>query len=132
MLPVRWASASSQSIISQENNNFDVTFNSYPIDQQSAGPGYEDVVPAILHHINLGPNPPRAEWVTARENCLKHHEGWQSFVWDDTTAGTFVQENFPDLKPMWDSYPYPVQRVDALRYMVLQKYGGGPLHNIFS
>ncbi|KOS38484.1 hypothetical protein ACN38_g10696 [Penicillium nordicum] len=28
---------------------------------------------------------------------------------------------------MWKSYPFIVQRVDALRYMVLQKYGGAVL-----
>jgi len=127
MLPVRWSAASAQSLISEEKNHFDVTFQSYPIDQQTAGSGYEDVVPAILHHINLGSNPPRTEWLTARENCLQHHEGWQSFLWDDATADSFVQENFPQLKSMWDNYRYRVQRVDALRYMVLYKYGGAVL-----
>jgi mannosyltransferase OCH1-like enzyme len=126
-LPARWNNASARSVISQERDHFDITFVAYDINQSTAGAGYADAVPPILHHINLGTKPPRAEWVAARMNCLKHHEGWQSYLWDDASANMFVQEHYPHLKDMWDNYRYPVQRVDALRYMVLQKYGGEPL-----
>lgn len=123
-LPVRWKDAASQSVITQERDHFDVSFEAYETNQSTAGFDYPDLVPPILHHINLGAKPPRAEWLAARLNCLRHHQGWQFFLWDDASASAFVQENFPHLKDMWDNYRYPVQRVDALRYMVLQKYGG--------
>ncbi|KAL1970286.1 hypothetical protein VTN77DRAFT_5446 [Rasamsonia byssochlamydoides] len=126
-LPARWKDASAQSLITQERDHFDLSFAAYETNQTTAGDDYPDLVPPILHHINLGPKPPRAEWVAARLNCLRHHEGWQFFLWDDASANTFIQENFPHLKDMWDNYRYPVQRVDALRYMVLQKYGGAVL-----
>jgi inositol phosphorylceramide mannosyltransferase catalytic subunit len=124
LLPVRWRQSSWSSFISNERDHFDVTFSSYEANQSSSVPEYPDLVPPILHHINLGTRPPRAGWLSARSNCLRHHEGWEFRLWDDANAGAFVQENFPELKHMWDHYPHPVQRVDALRYMVLYKYGG--------
>ncbi|OXV05619.1 hypothetical protein Egran_06613 [Elaphomyces granulatus] len=123
-LPVRWKDSSSPALITRDRDQFDVTFASYAVNQTSAAPEYDDLVPSILHHINLGSRPPRDEWVAARSQCLRYHEGWDFHLWDDASANAFVQDHFPHLKNMWDSYPYPVQRVDALRYMVLYKYGG--------
>jgi mannosyltransferase OCH1-like enzyme len=123
-LPARWPQASALTILSQDRDHFDITFASYDLNQTTAGSSYRDVVPAILHHINLGSNPPREEWVEAREKCIMHHQGWEALLWDDARADTFVAEEFPQLKDMWDHYRFPVQRVDALRYMLLQKYGG--------
>ena len=126
-LPVRWKDSSLPSLITRDRDQFDVTFASYAVNQTSSASSeteYHDLVPSILHHINLGSRPPRDEWVAARSQCLRYHEGWDFHLWDDASANAFVQDHFPHLKVMWDSYPYPVQRVDALRYMVLYKYGG--------
>jgi hypothetical protein len=123
-LPARWPQASSLSILSPERDHFDITFASYDRNQSTAGSSYIDVVPPILHHINLGSKPPRDEWMDARNHCIAHHPGWETFLWDDARAKTFVATEFPHLKHMWDNYLFPVQRVDALRYMLLQKYGG--------
>jgi mannosyltransferase OCH1-like enzyme len=123
-LPARWPQASSLSILSPERDHFDITFASYDRNQSTAGSSYIDVVPPILHHINLGSKPPREEWMDARNHCIAHHPGWETFLWDDARAKTFVAAEFPHLKHMWDNYLFPVQRVDALRYMLLQKYGG--------
>lgn len=124
-LPARWQEASALSIISQQHDHFDLTFASYDLNQSIAGSQYTDVVPPILHHINLGSRPPRQEWMDARANCIEHHQGWEAYLWDNARANAFVAEEFPHLNDMWQNYRYPVQRVDALRYMVLQKYGGG-------
>ncbi|KAH8695108.1 putative glycosyl transferase [Talaromyces proteolyticus] len=123
-LPSRWHSSAALSYISQDQDNFDLTFAAYDVNQSSAGPQYQDVVPPILHHISLGPNPPREEWVAARAECIKYHSDWEAIIWNDENSSKFVAEEFPHLKTMWDSYRFPVERVDALRYMVLQKYGG--------
>jgi mannosyltransferase OCH1-like enzyme len=45
-------------------------------------------------------------------------------LWTDENAENFVAQNFPDQLPLWKGYRYPVERVDALRYMVLYYYGG--------
>ncbi|KAH8705782.1 putative glycosyl transferase [Talaromyces proteolyticus] len=123
-LPSRWHDRSAQSYISEEHDNFDITFASYSVNQSILGLSYQDVVPPILHHINLGPKQPSPEWMAARDECIEYHPDWKAYIWDDKASNEFVKEKFPHLKEMWDNYHFPVERVDALRYMVLQKYGG--------
>lgn len=123
-LPFVWTNSSAQAIISQQHDHFDVTFSSFPANYSTKEAGLPTLVPAKLHHIHLGPNPPAPEWLSARADCLKQHEGWEAFLWNDTNAPQFVEEHFPHLYDMWKGYPFMVQRVDALRYMALEKYGG--------
>jgi mannosyltransferase OCH1-like enzyme len=122
-LPITWLS-SSDFLISKEHDNFDVTFANYSVDQRSSLPAYPDLVPAVLHQISLGRGDRKSDWLEARKNCLKYHDGYESHLWMDENANEFVAKKFPHLKEMWDSYRYPIQKVDALRYMVLQEYGG--------
>jgi inositol phosphorylceramide mannosyltransferase catalytic subunit len=124
LLPIRWHASSADSVISEQRDAFDVTFASYPINHSTSESGPSYPIPPILHHIHLGKNGLRPEWLEARSNCLRYHETWQAHFWDDDNSSQFVEENFPHLKEMWDSYQYPVQRVDALRYMLLYKFGG--------
>ncbi|WQF79043.1 Putative glycosyltransferase, DXD sugar-binding, nucleotide-diphospho-sugar transferase [Colletotrichum destructivum] len=123
-LPFTWGHDESKFLISDENDGFDVVFANYSRVQQTAGPSYEDKIPPILHHIILG-NPKAARtWQHARQSCLDMHPGWESHLWTDDKAAQFVAEKFPQLKEMWDDYRHPVQRVDALRYLLLHEYGG--------
>ncbi|KIN05910.1 glycosyltransferase family 32 protein, partial [Oidiodendron maius Zn] len=116
--------SSSDFFISQERDNFDVTFANYSVDQQSSLPGYPDLIPPVLHQISLGSAGPKADWLEARNHCLQHHVGWDAHFWTDENASAFVAEKFPHMKEMWEGYRYPIQKVDALRYMVLYEYGG--------
>ena len=123
-LPIIWSRGSSQFLISAEADAFDVTFANYSLAQDTARPLYDDLVPPVLHHISLGHAPMRPKWREAMQACLDWHPGWESHVWTDENARDFVAESFPELLATWDGYRYPVQRVDALRYMVLYRYGG--------
>lgn len=120
-----WHENASQFIISERHDNFDISFANYSIHQVSAEP-YEDLVPPILHHIALGDNEGRWKhrWGESVQTCLDIHPGWESHIWTDDKASQFVAEKFPELKGLWDSYRYPVERIDALRYMILYAYGG--------
>jgi len=104
---------------------FDVSFANYSKNATSAGPGYSDRIPGILHHISLGPAAAtRESWVEARQSCLDVHPGWQAMLWTDENAGAFIAEKFPSFKPIWDSYRFPIERIDALRYLLLYEFGG--------
>ncbi|KAG6027515.1 hypothetical protein E4U41_000903 [Claviceps citrina] len=124
-LRIFWHENASQFIISQSNDNFDVTFANYSANQVSAEP-FPDLVPPILHHIALGDNEGRwkTRWGDTVQSCLDIHPGWESHIWTDENASKFVAEKFPQLKYLWDNYHYPVERIDALRYMLLYEYGG--------
>ncbi|KAH1298414.1 hypothetical protein KXX11_006981 [Aspergillus fumigatus] len=123
-LPFVWKASSAASIISQEHDQFDVTFAAFEANYSTAELGRPALIPPILHHIHLGSRPPREEWLEARELCLKHHASWSTFVWNEESAEKLVREDFPHLYEMWKGYPYMSQRVDALRYMILHKHGG--------
>jgi inositol phosphorylceramide mannosyltransferase catalytic subunit len=123
-LPFVWNRHASDFLISKEHDDFDLTFANYSLSMDSSQPTYPDLVPPVLHHIALGHNKPHKEWVEARQACLEYHEGWEEHLWTDENASEFVLEYFPQFKHTWDKYKYPIQRIDALRYMVLYEYGG--------
>ncbi|OAA34144.1 Glycosyltransferase, DXD sugar-binding motif protein [Metarhizium rileyi] len=124
-LRVFWHDSASDFILSESHDNFDVSFANYSTHQVSAEP-YEDLVPPVLHHIALGDNEGRwkGRWGESVQSCIDIHPGWESHIWTDENASQFVADKFPELKELWDNYHYPVQRIDALRYMLLYAYGG--------
>ncbi|KAK4667901.1 uncharacterized protein QC764_703680 [Podospora pseudoanserina] len=127
---LKWRQGASSFYLSVENDGFDVTFESYDVNQTSTRgeEGYEDRVPGILHHIALGPQENQKEgWQEARERCVELHPGWEAMLWTDEKADELVREHYPEMLGLWegeDGYRYGIQRVDALRYMVLYRYGG--------
>ncbi|RLL93556.1 hypothetical protein CFD26_101903 [Aspergillus turcosus] len=123
-LPFVWKTSSAAAVISQQHDQFDVTFAAFEANYSSADAGNRALIPPILHHIHLGSRPPLPEWLEAREHCLKHHASWSTRIWNEESAEKLVREEFPHLYSMWKGYPYMIQRVDALRYMILQKHGG--------
>ncbi|KAF8858664.1 putative glycosyl transferase [Acephala macrosclerotiorum] len=123
-LPITWRLTSSDFFISQARDHFDITFGNYSDHQQSSEPDYPDLIPPILHQISLGHREPREKWMEARKACLSYHPNWETYLWTDGEAAKLVEEKFPHLKDMWYGYKYPIQRIDALRYMVLHEYGG--------
>ncbi|KAB8277411.1 hypothetical protein BDV30DRAFT_192895 [Aspergillus minisclerotigenes] len=126
-LPFVWKASSADAIISQQHDDFDVTFADYDANYSTYATGIRPYIPRRIHHIHLGASSPPKNWLDARAECLKHHEFWEAHLWTDENADSFVRDNYPHLYDMWTSYPFNVQRVDALRYMILQKYGGAVL-----
>lgn len=45
-------------------------------------------------------------------------------LWTDETAREFVKTFYPAHLHMYDSYKYPIQRADSIRYFVLHHFGG--------
>lgn len=124
VLPLVWSHQSSQYLISAEHDNFDITFANYSKTQVSAAP-YEDRVPPIIHHVSLGSGAEsHSQWMEVRQTCLDIHPGWEAMLWTDDKANAFVAEHFPELQAMWESYRYPIQKIDSLRYMILYVHGG--------
>ncbi len=123
-LPLIWSRHARSFYLSARHDNFDVTFANYSVDQTSATP-YPDLVPPVIHHISLGSGAAsHANWAEVRQSCLDMHPGWDAFLWTDETADSLVADHFPELHEMWTTYRYPIQKIDALRYMVLYRYGG--------
>ena len=123
-LPLIWSRHARSFYLSARHDNFDVTFANYSIEQTSAAP-YPDLVPPVIHHISLGSGAAtHSKWNEVRQTCLDMHPGWDAILWTDEAADALVAESYPELHEMWTTYRYPIQKIDALRYMVLLKYGG--------
>jgi hypothetical protein len=130
-LPLIWWNHSEQFLISSHADSFDISFAKYSVEQTSAAP-FDDRVPPILHHVAMGGAGAEhhiAKWQDVRQSCIEMHPGWEVHLWTDELASTFVADHFPELRETWENYRYPIQKIDALRYMILYHYGGGCLHS---
>ena len=56
-------------------------------------------------------------WVT-------HHPTWRVKLWTDEDALGLVAARYPDLLDMYTKYTADIFRADAIRYMILDSYGG--------
>lgn len=45
-------------------------------------------------------------------------------LWTDADSRKFLVEHYPWFVPIFDAYPYPIQRADAIRYFILHHFGG--------
>lgn len=81
------------------------------------------VIPHIIHQTwKTTTLPP--QYVAAAESWRRMHPGWTYHLWTDEMLDAFVRERYPDVWPLWRSYPDQIQRVDTARYMLLHHFGG--------
>src|SRR5216683_3991240 len=66
--------------------------------------------------------PPHLAALTERWKAL--HPGWTYKLWTDEECAAFVAAVYPEFEPRYKSFPYAIQRFDAIRYLVLRTYGG--------
>lgn len=63
-------------------------------------------------------------WLPSQSSIQTKMSEWDYHLMSDDDNRAFVQKHFPDFLPTYDSFPYPIQRVDAVRYMWLYVHGG--------
>jgi len=80
---------------------------------------------ADLYHRHDGtPSLPASSRSHAPELCRKFNPDFEIRVWNETEAHTFIKTEYPWFIPTYETYRYPIQRVDALKYFVLYHFGG--------
>lgn len=80
-------------------------------------------IPRIIHQTwKTETLPPR--WAKTREECARMMSDYQYMLWTDQSARALIASDYPWFLPVFDAYPYNIQRADAIRYFVLHKYGG--------
>ena len=83
------------------------------------------MIPNIIHQIWEGASEPLPEFLKELGSTWKdNHPSWSYEFWDKDRMNSFVEDNYPDFLETYLSYPYPVQRWDAIRYLILYKMGG--------
>lgn len=81
------------------------------------------VVPKIIHQTYKNATIPE-QWLETQKSCIDLHPDYQYILWTDDKSHDFIEKNYDWFLPIYDSYPYPIQRADAIRYFVLHHYGG--------
>jgi mannosyltransferase OCH1-like enzyme len=82
-------------------------------------------IPKIIHQIFYqGEAEIPEKYLRYRQTVLEHHPHWQYMFWDETKSRMFLEEHYPWFLQVYDSYPYWIQRCDAIRYFILHYYGG--------
>ncbi|KAG7193426.1 uncharacterized protein KQ657_000844 [Scheffersomyces spartinae] len=81
------------------------------------------IIPKIIHQTYKTEEIPDI-WKPGQKACVDLHPEYQYILWTDEMARQFILEEYPWFIPTWDSYPYPIQRADAIRYFALLHYGG--------
>ncbi len=49
---------------------------------------------------------------------------WEYHLWTDDMNRNFVHTHYPEFLYKFNTYPKDIQRADAIRYLLLYKYGG--------
>jgi mannosyltransferase OCH1-like enzyme len=80
-------------------------------------------IPKIIHQTWKTAEIP-AEWKAYPQTWKDHHPGWTYRLWTDEDFLPFVREHFPEFQQTFTAYSYQIQRVDAIRYLILHKFGG--------
>ncbi|KAK3712145.1 hypothetical protein LTR37_009236 [Vermiconidia calcicola] len=56
--------------------------------------------------------------------CREHNPDFEIKEWDAVTSRELLQQHYAWFLPTYDGYRYPIQRVDAIKYFLLDHFGG--------
>jgi mannosyltransferase OCH1-like enzyme len=78
----------------------------------------------IIHQVYEDPKGPSDFLKKLSQSWIKFNPDWEYMFWDKDKMLSLVKEDFPDFMETYLSFPYNVQRWDAIRYLILYKHGG--------
>jgi inositol phosphorylceramide mannosyltransferase catalytic subunit len=82
-------------------------------------------VPKLIHQTWVDEHVPE-KWQAAQQSCIDAHAAgnYTYKLWTDQQGLELIRDEYPWFLPTYEAYPYSIQRVDAVRYFILHKYGG--------
>lgn len=82
-------------------------------------------IPKYIHQIWSGIDKPLPKLSQILGDTWKRdYPDWEYILWDNAKMENFVQEFYPQFWNIYQSFPYNIQRWDAIRYLILDKMGG--------
>jgi len=82
-------------------------------------------IPKIIHQIWAGIDEPLPEHFRLfGETWKEHHPIWKYEFWDENRTNNFIRAFYPQYLDTYLSFQYDMQRLDAIRYLILDKIGG--------
>lgn len=123
--PFEYTTALKQSTADRQELQFD--YSSYP---PSPSPDY-DIPPAIhfiffenLYETHIDRTLIPSVGSKAPELCQFHNPNFTITTWNASASRALLETHYPWFLPTYDSYRYPIQRVDAIKYFILYHFGG--------
>jgi mannosyltransferase OCH1-like enzyme len=80
-------------------------------------------IPRIIHQTWKGRSLP-TRYRKFAQTWQRAHPGWRWRLWSDADNLTFVKRHYRQLLDRYLGYPFPIQRVDVIRYLILHRLGG--------
>jgi mannosyltransferase OCH1-like enzyme len=80
-------------------------------------------IPKIIHQIWVGDPLPNV-LKELGDTWKKYHREWEYRVWNENDILSFIIEYFPEYVDLYHSLHYNIQRLDAIRYLILYQIGG--------
>lgn len=59
-----------------------------------------------------------------QSKCKELNKDWKYMLWNNKYGDWLIENLYPWFSFTYNSYPYPIQKVDAIRYFILFTYGG--------
>ncbi|KAK6844481.1 glycosyltransferase sugar-binding region DXD motif-containing protein-domain-containing protein [Apiospora arundinis] len=88
-------------------------------------PAFPKIIHQIFHNWKAPGNHDLPEdWERMRLTCVDKNPGWEFKMWYTENSRIFIEDNYNWFLPTYDSYKYPIQRVDVMRYFLIRHYGG--------
>ncbi|CZT46397.1 probable CSH1 Probable catalytic subunit of a mannosylinositol phosphorylceramide (MIPC) synthase [Rhynchosporium secalis] len=81
------------------------------------------LIPKIIHQTYINESIPD-RWLAGQKSCKDLHEDYEYILWTDAKSREFIAAEYPWALSNFDSYSFPIQRADAIRYFILAHYGG--------
>ncbi|ODV87229.1 glycosyltransferase family 32 protein [[Candida] arabinofermentans NRRL YB-2248] len=81
------------------------------------------LIPKIIHQTYKTTEIPEI-WKAGQQRCIDLHPDYQYILWTDEMSRDFIAEEYPWFLKTFDTYQYPIERADAIRYFVLSHFGG--------
>ncbi|MEU8872609.1 glycosyltransferase [Streptomyces javensis] len=80
-------------------------------------------IPPLIHQTWKNADVP-PDWRTWSETWRRHHPDWEYRLWTDADNRAFLEQHYAWFLPIYDGYPEPIKRADAIRYFLLDHFGG--------
>jgi glycosyltransferase involved in cell wall biosynthesis len=80
-------------------------------------------IPKIIHQTWKDDQLP-PQLAAFQQTWREHHPDWEHRLWTDADNRAFLAEHYAWFLPIYDGYPQPIYRVDAVRYFWLHHFGG--------
>lgn len=80
-------------------------------------------IPKLIHLTWKSRSLP-SRWKRIIDAWKRTNPDWKIVFWSDVDNRNYIKTYYPDFLNIYDSYPYPIQRADAIRYFLLKDFGG--------